>query len=224
MTADRWANEKRIHYVYYVSDMPDASQTGYVYKMDAGREIAGHICRELGKCRMEKYTEYDGNTLHAASVGIVFPTHMWGCSLAVYSFLKHLRVTEDTYVYAVAVGESLSGDVTSTRTSRICSLNEFRKIFVREHLGDEEDIFVRCIDRSNIHNDTETLWVDERVRNKNLVRQTLGPLLYHDMRSLSEEAEESYPEKKDSADRKISLGNIFLDEDIMSGVRLCRVM
>lgn len=217
------------HYVYYVSDMENSPWMGRLRKMDAGREIARYICKSLKHAKLMKYIEYDGGIIDADTIGIVFPTHMWGSSLAVYSFLRHLKATTGAYVYAVAVGETLSGDVTDTISKRINSLEEFRRIFVRRGLGTESDIYVRCIDKV----DEETYIEDKAVdNNKALINEIMEKLFYNDMNKVVASELPKQVHKVEPYDseyaftevRKSRLGNVFLDDDMLSGVRLCRVI
>lgn len=217
------------HYVYYVSDTENSPWMGRLRKMDAGREIARYICKSLKHAKLMKYIEYDGGIVDADTIGIVFPTHMWGSSLAVYSFLRHLRTTTGAYVYAVAVGETLSGDVTDTISKRINSLEEFRRIFVRRGLGTESDIYVRCIDKVDEEAYVEDKAVDD---NKALINGIMEKLFYNDMNKVMESdlpkpvhKVELYDSGNTVAEAgKSRLGNVFLDDDMLSGVRLCRVI
>lgn len=242
------------HLVYYVSDTMSLSSSGHVRKMDAGREIAGYICREMHNAGPMKYTEYNREKISARSVGIIFPAYIWGCSLAVYSFLQQLRgrIGEDTYVYAVAVGESLSGSMLETVHRRMYSLGEFRRIFVKCGLGTEADIYVRCIDAAGNAGRETAVGQGERRDMENL-RSILSALLFCDMETLSAnsrssvmqaiaasdaasalseegtslQGESSAAEVNPSsvfASRKRKLENVFLDESMLSGVRMCRVM
>lgn len=217
------------HYVYYVSDMENSPWMGRLRKMDAGREIARYICKSLKHAKLMKYIEYDGGIVDADTIGIVFPTHMWGSSLAVYSFLRHLRTITGAYVYAVAVGETLSGDVTDTVSKRINSLEEFRRIFVRRGLGTESDIYVRCIDKVDEKAYVEDKAVDD---NKALINGIMEKLFYNDMNKVMESdlpkpvhKVELYDSGNTVAEAgKSRLGNVFLDDDMLSGVRLCRAI
>lgn len=217
------------HYVYYVSDMENSPWMGRLRKMDAGREIARYICKSLKHAKLMKYIEYDGGIVDADTIGIVFPTHMWGSSLAVYSFLRHLRTITGAYVYAVAVGETLSGDVTDTISKRINSLEEFRRIFVRRGLGTESDIYVRCIDKVDEKAYVEDKAVDD---NKALINGIMEKLFYNDMNKVMESdlpkpvhKVELYDSGNTVAEAgKSRLGNVFLDDDMLSGVRLCRAI
>lgn len=240
------------HLVYYVSDTMARSSSGHCRKMDAGREIAGYICREMHNAGPMKYTEYNREKISSRSVGIIFPAYIWGCSLAVYSFLQQLRgrIGENTYVYAVAVGENLSGSVLETVHRRIYSLGEFRRIFVKCGLGTEADIYVRCIDAAGSAAGAITAGRGGTRDMENL-RSILSALLFCDMKTLSvssrssvmqsvgvsdaalsEEADLSQEEilvaesntSSVFASRKRRLENVFLDESMLSGVRMCRVM
>ncbi len=226
-----------VNYVYYVSDMEEVPSLGHFRKMDAGREIGQHICRGVNNCILRKYTEYYGEKIHADSVGIVFPAHMWGISLAVYSFIMHLRVEKGTYVYAVAVGENLSGCVDATVTNRLNSLSQFKRIFINKGLGKEEDIFIRCIDVNRDYSTTEE-YIRQEKDNKNNVRHILSGLLFYSVDSLGMLAKNNSVKrdnvKKENdiirkvdviqTDRRIKLNNIFLDDSLFAGVKICRVM
>lgn len=230
---------KGTNYIYYVSDMEELPSVGHFRKMDAGREIAWHISNGLENSIMKKYTEYEGEVLDGDSVGIVFPTHMWGVSLAVYTFLKHLKISKNTYVYAVVVGESLSACVDATLAKRMNSIERFKRIFMERGFGGEDDIYVRCIDFARDYDTTEECIRSEK---KSTLRlgHILEGLLYHSIEELREYS--LLPAKKevetelvvdvsaikrasyDYEKRKLSLTNIYLDDDVMQGVRLCRVM
>lgn len=242
-----------VNYVYYVSDMEEVPSSGHFRKMDAGREISQHICRGVNNCILRKYTEYYGEKIQADSVGIVFPAHMWGISLAVYSFIMHLLVAKGTYVYAVAVGENLSGCVDATVTNRLNSLSQFKRIFTNRGLGNDEDIFIRCIDVNRDYSTTEEC-IRKETNNKNNFRHILSGLLFYSVDSLSSLMNKEsikkdndimrkvsgIQEEKDFRmimttptetssksvhnDSKIKLNNIFLDESLFAGVKICRVM
>ncbi len=225
---------REAHLVYYVSDMETLPPTSRFRKMNAGREIAIHICKSLQHGKLMKYTEYDGTVTPAQSVGIVFPTHMWGSSLAVYSFLRHLHVDRHTYIYAVAVGEALSGAVEETIPRRINSLEEFRRIFIRRGLGTESDIFVRCIDR-NRENDILQETAAGGQTDREYLQTVMDGLSFYSMDRLTEHAgvvnnkahsenAASVSEPEQSGNYQKKLGNVFLDEGMLSGVRLCRGM
>lgn len=234
--------------IYYVSDMEEIPAAGHFRKMDAGREIAMHICNGLDNAVLKKYTEYEGERIEASSVGIVFPTHMWGISLAVYSFLKHLRVSKDTYVYAVVVGESLSGSVDATLGKRLSSMERFNRIFVEKGFGDENNIFMRSIDFKRDYDTTEESLRGEK---NNIVRlqAILEGLLFYSIETMKTgeflDKDDFYVQRAvvgfgdeyisqpvvrtedapvDRTLERIRLSNVYLDEAMLSGVRLCRVM
>ena len=231
-----------MNYVFYVCDMDVVPVSGHLGKMETERDIASHISRGLGKCIVKKYTEYDGTRLDAESVGIVFPARMWGVSLAVYSFLQHIRVSKRTRVYAVAVGECLSAETDFTGGARIGNLEQFMKLFKKYNLGDESGVYIRCIDSKRYVKDTERrimLENDIAVR----IDHIMDGLLFYNVADMKyqipvEEKRENYeyyreePEKEEvkekfpvrMPEKKLRLANIFLDESMLEGVRLCRVM
>lgn len=225
-------------YVFYVSDMEELPVSGHFRKMDAGREIASHICRGLDNCTLKKYTEYDGEIIKAQSIGIVFPMHRWGVSLAVYSFIKSLRITKGTYVYAVAVGESMSAGVNATVVKRNEILTQFKRIFASKGVDSESNIYIRCIDYVRKSDSTEEYLRVEKNIKKNIESIMSGLMYYslesvkHGYRSTSDEdfvknkvvgLEFELPKER-KIDRTIRLNNVFLDDDMLSGVRLCQVM
>ncbi len=231
----------RNNYIFYVSELEDTPLKGHFTKMDAGIEIVEHIRKSVPGSKVMKYTEYSGEMINADSVGIVFPAHTWGISLAVLTFLSHLRIKHGTYVYAVAVGETLSGDVDYTIVDRVKLLEQFQKIFSKKNLGCNSDIFVRCIDRKRKHESTE-----ENLRGEtdkiNTVKHVLSGLLFHTLDSISameklDEDERYYQERVEvkeniipiesyspAKSRRISLSNVYLDDNIFRGVKLCQVM
>ena len=232
---------KNKNYIYYVSELEDAPLKGHFRKMDAGIEIVEHIKRSIPGSKVMKYTEYSGEVIDADSVGIVFPAHTWGISLAVLTFLRHLRFRRGTYVYAVAVGESISGDVDYTIYDRVKLLEQFERVFSKKSVGCESDIFVRCIDRKRVHGSTEENLRGETDKVKT-IKHVLSGLLFHTLDSIStmeklDNDERYYDFGKESKNnivsidaysqnrsKKISLSNIYLDEEIFRGVKICQVM
>lgn len=227
------------NYVYYVSDIGDVPVSGHFRKMDCEREIALHVCKGLDDCVVKKYTEYHGEVIDGTSVGIVFPAHRWGVSLSVLSFLYQLRVKKGVYVYAVAVGESLSGSVDETALKRIKLIEQFNRLFEKKGFGKEADVFVRCIDIKRPKLSTEEM--DDAGCIKASVDNIMNGLLFHSVERLLEkkyamldnlgyyELEEervvAITEKKPSTLRRNGrLTNVFLDEALWSEVRLCQVM
>lgn len=234
-------DRKYDNYIFYVSELEDTPLKGHFNKMDAGKEIVDHIKRCVPSCKVMKYTEYGGELINADSVGIVFPAHRWGISLAVMTFLSHLRIKSGTYVYAVPIGETLSGDVDYTIYDRVKLLEQFERVFSKKSLGCKSDIFVRCIDRKRMHGSTEENLRGETDKVKS-IKHVLSGLLFHTLDSINameklDEDDRYYEETKSkksniipieayssSRSRKISLSNIYLDEDVFRGVKLCQVM
>lgn len=232
---------KNNNYIFYVSELEDTPLKGHFRKMDAGIEIVEHIKRSIPGSKVMKYTEYGGEVIDADSVGIVFPAHTWGISLAVLTFLRHLRFRKGTYVYAVAVGESISGDVDYTIYDRVKLLEQFERVFSKKSVGCQSDIFVRCIDRKRVHGSTEENLRGETDKIKT-IKHVLSGLLFHTLDSISsmekvDEDDRYYDISEESKSniipidsysqnrsRKISLSNIYLDEDIFKGVKICQVM
>ena len=157
------------------------------------------------------------------------------------TFLSHLRIKSGTYVYAVAIGETLSGDVDYTIYDRVKLLEQFERVFSKKSIGCKSDIFVRCIDRKRVHGSTEENLRGETDKIKS-IKHVLSGLLFHTLDSISameklDEDDRYYEETKSkksniipieayssSRSKKISLSNIYLDEDVFRGVKLCQVM
>lgn len=228
-----------LNYVYYVSDIGDTPSVGHFRKMDCEREIALHVCKGLDNCVVKKYTDYQGEVVDGASVGIVFPAHRWGVSLSVLSFLYQLRVKRGVYVYAVAVGESLSGSVDETALKRIKLIEQFNRLFEKKGFGKEADVFVRCIDIKRPKLSTEEM--DDEGSIKASVDNIMNGLLFHSVEQLMEkkyamidnlgyyeipeEKVVAFSEVKETATRRSKrLANVFLDDALWSEVRLCQVM
>lgn len=220
-----------MNYVYYVSDDMDIMpKAGHFRKMDAEREIANLIGKEMDKCKIMKYTEYQGDIHGECSVGIVFPAHNWGISLAVYSFMQSLRLEKSTYLYAIAVGESLEYD----SNNQIKVLEQFRRVVDKKNLDKKPDIFVRCAEiKRNVRNEimTSRAAKDAPV-GKVVISSILENLLFHNFDEIRNKPRiqkqfneyglnYSYSVQKPGQRR---LGNIYLDDSMFAGVRFCRVM
>lgn len=237
-----------MNYVFYVSDTDRVNDYAFSYKMGTERDIAYQMAGSLGKCVVKKYTEYAGERIQGESVGIVFPARRWGISFAVNAFLQNLEIMKGTYIYAVAVGECISGNVSSDRIGSIKFLVQFKRAFTKKFIDMEKDIYVRCTDRVRSIEDTE--YTRLRISGcEGHVRCILNGLLYHNLSEL----ENTLPMKKvyDNSEVKKEIGrhhtkavtedkgmagridtqyvmhklsNIFLDDDIFAEDKLCRVI
>lgn len=233
--------EETRNYIFYVSDYVDVS-AGHAWKMDCRQAMTEQMEKILTNCKVLKYTEYHGERLEADSVGILFPSKMWGISLAVYAFLQNLKVSSTTYVYAVAMGEVLSAEVNGTADVRMQTLGQFQEIFERRKLGSISDIYIRCIDYKREFTTTEekllrSVTISERIEDG------LEGLLFYSMKDVREQklqvvtekrtrpfAKTVLPEKKmeETVQTKImplpNIKNVFLDDDLLSEVRICQAM
>ena len=247
--------EEARNYIFYVSDYIDVS-AGHAWKMDCRQAMTGQMVQNLPNCKVMKYTEYHGECLDADSVGILFPSKMWGISLAVYAFLQNLRVSASTYVYAVAMGEVLSAEVNGTANVRMETLGQFQDIFERRRLGDISDIYIRCIDYKREFTTTEEKLM-RSVTTAERIADVMEGLLFYSMKDVREQKLERVsdrwrmpeepmqaamsrmekPRKAEQAEtasgkktvsEKIvampNLGNVFLDDDLLSEVRICQAM
>ncbi|MGN0435790.1 MAG: hypothetical protein ACI4D8_04075 [Wujia sp.] len=226
----------KIKYIFYASDMDTLPSKGHFFKMDEGRAVALQIKNGLGNCRLMKFSDYQGEVIDADSVGIVFPAHTWGISLAVYSFISHIKVSKDTYVYAVSVGERVQADSFEGSDTNN-ALKNFARLFIRRGLGNMSDIFVSCHNIKR-HTDTTEEYVKSDKSTRYNILQIMRGILCYSADSLKkyETVDSSSSKKPDNAAYErvelpsvqvrsdIRLDNIFLDENILAGVRLCRVM
>ncbi len=243
MRGMEWKNdmEETRNYIFYVSDYVDVS-AGHAWKMDCRQAMTEQMVQNLPNCKVMKYTEYHGERLDADSVGILFPSKMWGISLAVYAFLQNLRVSASTYVYAVAMGEVLSAEVNGTANVRMETLGQFQDIFERRRLGDISDIYIRCIDYKREFTTTEEKLM-RSVTTAERIANVMEGLLFYSMKAVKEQklqivADKRMPvrvkhaaEKNEEApvvQTKIlpmpNIKNVFLDDDLLSEVRICQAM
>lgn len=230
--------EETRNYIFYVSDYIDVS-AGHAWKMDRRQAMTEQIEKTLSNCKVMKYTEYQGEYMDADSVGIIFPSRMWGISLAVYAFLQNLKVSETTYVYAVAMGEVLSAEVNGTADIRMQTLGQFQDIFVHRGLGSISHIYIRCIDYKRESTTTEERLLSS-VSIPERIQDALEGMLFYSIEDVREQRlqivstkEEKkpdihmMPEKKKTSDKIVPMPNIqnlFLDDDLLSEVRICQAM
>lgn len=223
------------HLIFYVSDRGNLPKVGHFRKMDAGCDITEHISDGMRNCSIMKYTEYDGSVLDAQTVGVVFPAHMWGSSFAVCEFLRRLRVKKDTYVYAVAVGETLSRCSDDHEMRAMNSLRDISRIFIQRGFGTESDIYVRFVDRDRMGLSTEERMRGGLIASEN-VRVILNGMRYHSLDLVRREQAQYKEELRQknlynndtsvayryNTEKRLLLHNVFLDDGMMQGVRLCR--
>mgnify|MGYP004609197325 FL=1 len=233
--------EEARNYIFYVSDYIDVS-AGHAWKMDCRQAMTEQMVQNLPNCKVMKYTEYHGECLDADSVGILFPSKMWGISLAVYAFLQNLRVSASTYVYAVAMGEVLSAEVNGTANVRMETLGQFQDLFERRRLGDISDIYIRCIDYKREFTTTEEKLM-RSVTTAERIADVMEGLLFYSMKAVKEQKLQFVTDKRTTvrtkhvAERKEvtalvetkilpmpNIKNVFLDDDLLSEVRICQAM
>jgi hypothetical protein len=209
--------------------------------MGTERTIAARMAEGLGRCKIRKYTDYHGEYMDCESLGIVFPSRRWGLSLAVDSFFKSIITSSSTYVYAVAVNESLTGRVNEDSFSSIKALEQLKNDINVRLLNPETDIYIRSNDRVREVVDAE--YDMRRSDNSALnVRCMMNALLYHNlvefknsiavgnryMYNLKElqngKTMHVEPVNKDETEGKHRLSNVFLDDDIFAEDKICRVI
>jgi hypothetical protein len=172
-----------MNYIFYVSEKAGADNISYSHKMGTERDIAARMAEGLGSCKIRKYTDYHGEYLDCESVGIVFTSRRWGISLAVNSFLKSIRSSSSTYVYAVAVNESLAGSVDSDSVTSIKALRQLQSDFEGKLLNAETDIYIRSSDRVRRVVDTE-YDMHNAASSALHVKCMMNALLYHNIKEL----------------------------------------
>ncbi len=223
--------------VFYVCDTDTDYRSEHIRKMDAGRAIALHLQKGLNNCLVKKYTEYEGEMLSCDSVGLVVPAYRWGLSLAVYSFLQNLRVSSKTYVYISVVGETLSECSDKNIDIRLLNLNTLRKKFMKNKLGSDKDIYVRCIDIPRSVDYTE-MKLNRQEAVEMSIEKILSGLLMYNIKSFESisgglddrnvqrnmDSREAAVEKSGANTVRKRLNNVYLDEDMLAGVRLCRAL
>ena len=257
--------------IFYVTDSDDMKAGKRIKKMDAASSIVGQLTANVKRSRLLRYTEYDGELIDAQSIGIVFPAHTWGISIAVLTFLQHLKFRKGTYLYAVCVGENLTADSAVSLKSTLKSLEQFSELFGRRSEGHASDIFVRCTDlrrsmlsteeklnargirgmedknrweiscvlEGMLFHSTSTLTEENAIRGRRRVSEedadTMYSMLASRRQSLARESraassrQRTYrygnahaytPEGTDTTKGSSILSNIFLDDDVFSGIRL----
>ena len=223
--------------VFYVCDTDTDYRSEHIRKMDAGRAIALHLQKGLNNCLVKKYTEYEGEMLSCDSVGLVVPAYRWGLSLAVYSFLQNLRVSSKTYVYISVVGETLSECSDKNIDTMLLNLNTLRKQFMKNKLGSDKDIYVRCIDIPRSVDYTE-MKLNRQEAVEMSIEKILSGLLMYNIKSFESisgglddrnvqrnmDSREAAVEKSGANTVRKRLNNVYLDEDMLAGVRLCRAL
>jgi hypothetical protein len=237
-----WGADK-MNYIFYVSDKAGANNISYSYKMGTERDIAARMAEGLGSCKIRKYTDYHGEYMDCESVGIVFTSKRWGISLAVNSFFKSIRTSASTYVYAVAVNESVMGSVDADSVTSIKALEQIKNDFKGKLLDVETDIYIRSSDRVRRVVDTEYDMHNAGSSAKH-VKCMMNALLYHNLIELKnsvavdsrymynlrdlQSGRTMHIEKPEHTDTKNAdthrLSNIFLDDDVFAEDKICRVI
>jgi hypothetical protein len=231
-----------MNYIFYVSDKA-GDNISYSYKMGTERDIAARMAEGLGSCKIRKYTDYHGEYLDCESVGIVFTSRRWGISFAVNSFLKSIRTSSSTYVYAVAANESVSGSVDMDSVTSIKALRQLQNDLEGKLKDVETDIYIRSSDRVRSVVDTE--YDMHRAGSSAMhVRCMMNALLYHNLIELRNSIAVSsrymynlkdlqsgrtvHVEKPEHTEVKSNdthrLSNVFLDDDVFAEDKICRVI
>lgn len=232
-------NFKNRNIIYYVSEMEVLPSYGHFRKLDAGNEVINQISNVVKKLEVNKYSSYEGEVINAGSVGIVFPSYMWGASLAVQGFLKNLKVNENTYLYVIVAGDKYE---LSNEREIINNLQVTRVKRMLANAGAKVEVFVRCIDGiRNVKTDSECRKLKDIKEKINLILESVqyykedkltrlveeykmiqmkkakAKEIYHEMRDMSEY-------EKNTSNSDIKLTNIYLEDSVLEGVRLCQAV
>lgn len=154
-----------------------------------------------------------------------------------YSFLQNLRVSSKTYVYISVVGETLSECSDKNIDTRLLNLNTLRKQFMKNKLGSDKDIYVRCIDIPRSVDYTE-MKLNRQEAVEMSIEKILSGLLMYNIKSFESisgglddrnvqrnmDSREAAVEKSGANTVRKRLNNVYLDEDMLAGVRLCRAL
>lgn len=177
----------KTNYIFYMSEMEERPVNGHFRKMDRSREVLRQLSQNVRNCKVMRYSDYSGERLDGASVGVVFPAHSWGISLAVFAFFNHLRLETGAYVYAVAVGETVSAEDAASVRRCLKPLEQFTELFERRTAGHTADIFVRCND---LKRSRPVIMEDRRYHNKaerEEVSSVLESLMFVNREKLTDE-------------------------------------
>ncbi len=154
------------NYIFCASEGNTRQVGTHFAKMNELQSVVTQLEGSLRNSRVLRFDDYAGETVDAASIGIVFPAHSWGVSLAVIAFLQHLCFSPSTYIYAVAVGESVASESQSSVKRGLAPLKQFEEVFGRRTRGVEADLYVRCRDMKRSFDTIEgRLKSDHQIKN-----------------------------------------------------------
>lgn len=228
-----------MNYVFYVSDVDSRFATRHQRKMDLGHDIAEFIGSNLKDTQIMKTSEYTRELINAESVGIIMPSYMWGISYSLISFIKSLRVTKNTYVYMMVMGQGM--ELHSARSVDLYKHNGLEQINqISKHLKLDIDIdcYFKCEeDDDYIFSETElgekkSEFYGIRAR----VYDMLSIIKFHNISDVNNSVaikkykiEESDPRTKEKKlefgnidiNRIVTYTNVFLEDEYLSGIRLC---
>jgi DNA repair protein RadC len=101
--------------------------------------------------------------------------------------LKSLRTSESTYVYAVAVNESITGSVDTDSITSIKALEQLKSDFRGKLLNTETDIYIRSADRVRSVVDVEYDMLNAGSSAMH-IKCMMNALLYHNLMELRNSA------------------------------------
>ena len=236
-------NEKRFikkqnNIVFYVSEMDLPPSGGHFHKMDATREVLSQLEDIVGKINIMKYSDYDGEVLAADSVGIIFPTYRWGISLSVQGFFYFLKISNNTYLYVVIAGNKYELNEIAVLENKML-VNRIRRML--DLCGANPNVYLRCIEgERNNRTDSECKRIKELDKKINSVMESIQYYTHDRIVNIMEKKtlennrekgivdyQNYYFEKKNQLNDNMTdekMSNIFLDEKVFEGVRLCQVV
>ena len=122
------------------------------------------------------------------------------------------------------------------------TLGQFQDIFERRRLGDISDIYIRCIDYKREFTTTEEKLM-RSVTTAERIADVMEGLLFYSMKAVKEQKLQFVTDKRTtvrtkhvaerkevtvSVETKIlpmpNIKNVFLDDDLLSEVRICQAM
>ena len=115
------------------------------------------------------------------------------------------------------------------------SLRDISRIFIQRGFGTESDIYVRFVDRDRMGLSTEERMRGGLIASEN-VRVILNGMRYHSLDLVRREQAQYKEELRQknlynndtsvayryNTEKRLLLHNVFLDDGMMQGVRLCR--
>lgn len=169
-----------MHTIFYVNDI-DIPANGRFRKNETGHDVAMQLSDGLYGSETFKFTEYSGREFGEETVGVIFPAHAWGLTLAESSFLASLKLSPKTYVYIVVMGDKIGGEAKHNMKRAFCE--DVSMIFNKKDVKNF-DVFVKDTAAVRDHIFTEEKLRGER-NPKNRIKSILAGLMFYSTRELA---------------------------------------